>query len=518
MALKIKTLAGLVNAALHIKTAAGIVPVNLHAKTADGIALLSGGAEKVLRYATHRNKYPDAFATTSGSLLRGYSYYDAFIGSGDVYSLVPLFWNTIANSTGEVDNTNPVTIESMSIERVSVPSWAPVYFSGSRSVTLAAGAQEIAGDPVLPAAFGLSKFTRGEQYKIKVIWSVSAAGHKVPTCRHSVEKGTQRAWRFDPAVTLGITTDATGPFTYTGVAPTAEANPGKGVCPIIVGLRSANDKVFHTTGDSIVAGANSLDGPTLFQWAFENAPSGIYANGEVSVVGGRHFIGTDIRNRALYKYANILCDENGTNAITSGVPSTYQAIYSAFRAAGGKRIIRTKITPKTFSSSSVISASNVGTTARIYTSAKLPTVGMAIKTVNFTPAAYNRSTPCTAVGDGYFEFAMTSDPGGPPSVIGLWSDIWKTEENQQYHPESGPGSAQETFNNAMQSLKDAGEVDVLIPLDALRGVDFYKWKAIVPQYPNDSWFSATAPGIHPTNAASAAAGAEIVPYIESISL
>ena len=45
MALKIKTLAGLVNAALHIKTAGGIVPVNLHAKTADGIVLLlSGGA------------------------------------------------------------------------------------------------------------------------------------------------------------------------------------------------------------------------------------------------------------------------------------------------------------------------------------------------------------------------------------------------------------------------------------------------------------------------------------------
>lgn len=44
MALKIKTLTGLVNAALHIKTAGGIVPVNLHTKTAGGIELLSGGA------------------------------------------------------------------------------------------------------------------------------------------------------------------------------------------------------------------------------------------------------------------------------------------------------------------------------------------------------------------------------------------------------------------------------------------------------------------------------------------
>jgi peptidoglycan/xylan/chitin deacetylase (PgdA/CDA1 family) len=43
MAIKIKTLTGLVNAALHIKTAGGIAPVNLHAKTADGIVLLSGG-------------------------------------------------------------------------------------------------------------------------------------------------------------------------------------------------------------------------------------------------------------------------------------------------------------------------------------------------------------------------------------------------------------------------------------------------------------------------------------------
>lgn len=44
MALKIKTLTGLVNAALHIKTASGIVPVNLHAKTAGGIELLSGAS------------------------------------------------------------------------------------------------------------------------------------------------------------------------------------------------------------------------------------------------------------------------------------------------------------------------------------------------------------------------------------------------------------------------------------------------------------------------------------------
>lgn len=44
MALKIKTPAGVVNAALHVKTAGGIVPVNLHAKTADGIMLLSGSA------------------------------------------------------------------------------------------------------------------------------------------------------------------------------------------------------------------------------------------------------------------------------------------------------------------------------------------------------------------------------------------------------------------------------------------------------------------------------------------
>lgn len=50
MALKLKTLAGLVNAALHIKTAGGIVPVNLHAKTAAGIELLSGASIDPARY------------------------------------------------------------------------------------------------------------------------------------------------------------------------------------------------------------------------------------------------------------------------------------------------------------------------------------------------------------------------------------------------------------------------------------------------------------------------------------
>lgn len=65
MAIKIKTLAGLVNAALHIKTAGGIVPVNLHAKTAGGIELLSGAAGPV---------YPVAQLLESFDSLAGFSF------------------------------------------------------------------------------------------------------------------------------------------------------------------------------------------------------------------------------------------------------------------------------------------------------------------------------------------------------------------------------------------------------------------------------------------------------------
>lgn len=63
MALKIKTLAGLVNAALHIKTGAGIVPVNLHAKTADGIVLLSGGPAPYTGALATRAFFPDTIDT-----------------------------------------------------------------------------------------------------------------------------------------------------------------------------------------------------------------------------------------------------------------------------------------------------------------------------------------------------------------------------------------------------------------------------------------------------------------------
>jgi peptidoglycan/xylan/chitin deacetylase (PgdA/CDA1 family) len=65
MALKIKTLAGLVNAALHIKTASGIVPVNLHIKTAGGIELLNGDVGPV---------YPVAQLLESFDSLTGFSF------------------------------------------------------------------------------------------------------------------------------------------------------------------------------------------------------------------------------------------------------------------------------------------------------------------------------------------------------------------------------------------------------------------------------------------------------------
>jgi len=65
MALKIKTLAGLVNAALHIKTAGGIVPVNLHAKTADGIVLLSGGGAALTEFS-FLSGLPAGFTLTRG--------------------------------------------------------------------------------------------------------------------------------------------------------------------------------------------------------------------------------------------------------------------------------------------------------------------------------------------------------------------------------------------------------------------------------------------------------------------
>lgn len=155
MALKLKTLAGLVNAALHIKTAGGIVPVNLHAKTAAGIELLSGASIDPARYmlASHTIAPNFRLNTADPATTPAQRYHVSALSF--VHSPWPAshyrfyFQNSYTNNSGatpaELDPPGPLTQRCAVFDGNS--KLLDVTFGGEAEITLAAGAG-IWSDPI----------------------------------------------------------------------------------------------------------------------------------------------------------------------------------------------------------------------------------------------------------------------------------------------------------------------------------------------------------------------------------
>jgi hypothetical protein len=474
-----------------------------------------------LRFVGHRNKYPAKKNTATGTLLNGISRFPVYIGSANARTVCLSFFNTMLASAGNSDIANAVSIDAACIERASPASYQVVTFAGGRSISLAAGARDVQSDEISATAFGLPYFTRGDLYYVRVRWSVASAGMQWASSRNSQENGVQCAWRYDPAATTLTNFDGTGAFTVTGTALTGESE-GKGLCPLVLGrFLSGGHKSFLSFGDSILEGTNFPDAPTYVQYALENAASGRWAHGEVTAGGADQldFSGANFRQYDLLKYANVLIDELGTNGPTmnAGSITAFAQIYNNARSAGIQKIVRAYLLPRTSCALTTSSLTSVGTTCTLTpATGSLPAVGQKISVIGATPSAYNvQGVVVTRSGGGSFDYTAASAPGSTATGTIYWSDLWQSEDNQSYQ-NGGAGGTQDSFHQWMEARKAEGLIDVTLPLNAARGTDFYKWKAITPQYPNDSFSNQFASGTHPTNACAAAIGAEISQTLDAI--
>lgn len=102
-------------------------------------------------------------ATMDGHLIKQHH-----VIGGDYGNLILSFTNKyLVANTGDTNTGNSFTIQDMVIVNAAGTVVVPVYFSGSRTKVIADGDTDIQSDPVYPSSFGLTKFSKDEEYYIK---------------------------------------------------------------------------------------------------------------------------------------------------------------------------------------------------------------------------------------------------------------------------------------------------------------------------------------------------------------
>ncbi len=258
-------------------------------------------------------------------------------------------------STAETNITGSVTFTSVYMYNDAGTIAFPLTFSGSRSITLASGDNDILSDIVLPADVGQSEFLAGTWW-IKGIISFTT-GNGVGYMRNLTADvaGSQSGYYLASATTPS-TTDATGIFTFTGTAPVSST---RGYTPILLGTPSSATLSYACIGDSIadynLDAANNIHGEGFFQRAVAslNKPSiNMAMNGAATDL---FCLGT--KWRKYIKYCNRAVDEIGTNDVSTGnaanvryIANKCKYLWSAFKYFGASKVIRTKLLVRTTTS------------------------------------------------------------------------------------------------------------------------------------------------------------------------
>lgn len=286
-------------------------------------------------------------AATVRWLTRGFFTF----GSGDLSQLVlSYFAFCIANS---VFATSGYTIEAIALEYNGTS--APITFSGLRSKVINSGDTDILSDPLLPSAFGLTKFARGSTAYIRGLITFSnPATDTAPNSYFWSRDQSSSGVAYNPAlVTVTNGVDSTGQVTVTGGAAGDQAFLGSYIMPAVLGRYIAGDPgTWITIGDSKTFGigdtATTIGVQGLSRAFFPDPtlPANGISNWNIGVSGGvaqAWQLGTPSLLTAYLKYAKYAIENYGTNGTNF---SWEQSIYTQLLAGGVRQIIRTSLTPK----------------------------------------------------------------------------------------------------------------------------------------------------------------------------
>ncbi len=252
--------------------------------------------------------------------------------------------------SSEENNTNSITIVEAALETASATY--PILWSGNRSVVLAAGDNDVKSDPLTAAMVGLSKFSRDEQYWVKMIVSVPNTGDSIPYTSFQAgdKSGTAVLWYDSASLTLDV--DATGQFPLSGVDFRSQ-----GYRLIMLGHPVDDDASFLTVGDSIATGigdgsANGSIGRGYIQRAMCDGTSSTPVDSYPNLNFGRSGIGlngftTGTKWQSYIPYARIAIDQALTNNVTTDSVATMQGLeatlWGQFRTGGIEKIMKAEL-------------------------------------------------------------------------------------------------------------------------------------------------------------------------------
>ncbi len=229
----------------------------------------ANAAPQSLRVAAFNNGLADTLQGPLG-IDRHYVRWSYRIGSGNFADLRFAVNGWYLSAKGAVDTPAAYTIVKASLENSAGTISVPVTFGGNRSVTVNVGANDLQSDAILPGAFGLTKFSRGEYYWLKMEVEV-APGKVTPAFsgrRTDSMTGSQSLFS-NSALTSVSDVDALGAFSVSGTKPVSRPT---GLSPILLGhFESGDPATWFGAGDSNFLGkgdkATPMEGLGLFQRA-----------------------------------------------------------------------------------------------------------------------------------------------------------------------------------------------------------------------------------------------------------
>lgn len=318
-----------------------------------------GGSSPIspLRLASPTNEFQAGVsAATTGTALKAAGRVAFTIGSTNLKELILSFNNWFLTATAGVTiPTDPYNVLKIAIEKDGQTFSVPVTFSGLRSKTISPGDVDIQSDSILPAAFGLTEFTRGDRYWYRFEYTVDSAGMKFPTGPYMAAP-TGTATGTVLMETPYTKTDSYGVlnfFTWAG----AYANVYQ---PIILGRAVSGDVLsIMAVGDSIVDGAGDTTrtaysgigsfSKALFAADFATAPIAGLNTGVPGATGITWNTTNSAKARAYFKYASHVYEEMGINSIGAALSVTqgYSETIWDYAIAAGCKIVRGKLTPWT---------------------------------------------------------------------------------------------------------------------------------------------------------------------------
>jgi len=313
---------------------------------------------------------PVRVVATGGRI--GYTFYDLPTGNtafrqrtphklgGPVAEMQIGFMDWMYTDKTEVANTvNDVTIRHAWLERASTGQIAPLTFSGQRTLLLPKDSTTPywLSDPLPSSAWSGSAPARDEVFWLHVIGSVPAGG-RIPVGTPTTFSGA----KYTNYATESVAGQPDIGGTITGSASRTDGLPvvflGRYTGPGHLAVIGIGDSIMHGSGDP----TNPV--PVISGFGFFNRAA-LDANGANTIATfnlTRHgqtasawmSPGKQQRQRPFLKFANVVAEEYGTNDLGQsggGDPATIlsnvEGIWTAARAEGVQKIVRTLLMPRT---------------------------------------------------------------------------------------------------------------------------------------------------------------------------